>query len=208
VWILMHVPPGADVMTTASNAAKAGTPGTITPATTTMMWVQDYQTDFLELLAKYPGVVTLILGAHTHMDEYRILSANDVLDQVPAISPCFGENPAFKVYSFAGFVPKDYTSLYYDLATSPALFDTYYTFSAAYGTQGPLNSSLIQLYPQLVSDSATQNLYTYQYNSGNNSISPHTRASWNPINSANWPIFACGIGNVDEQALIDCVNAH
>jgi sphingomyelin phosphodiesterase acid-like 3 len=210
VWLLMHIPPGADVGTTTTNAAKAGTPGKITPATTAMMWVQDYQTNFLELLAKYPGVVTLILGAHTHADEYRILSANNVLDQVPAISPCFGENPAFKIYTFAenGFVPEDYTSLNYDLAISPALFSTFYTFSTTYGMQGPLNSSLVQLYSQLVSDNATQGLYTYRYDSGNNSVIPHTQASWNPINSANWPIFACAISNIDEQDFINCVNSQ
>jgi len=210
VWILMHVPPGANTGTTATNAAKAGTPTHITSSTAAMMWLPNYQSSFLQILAQYSGVVTFILGAHTHMDEYRILSANNVLEQVPAISPCFGENPAFKIFTVAGdtFTPTDYQSLNYDLATLPAQFGNFYTFSTTYNLQGALQSSLASLYPELVANGTMRNTYIYQYNSGNDSISPATQASWNSINSINWPIFACGIGKVDEQDFIGCVNSY
>jgi hypothetical protein len=68
--------------------------------------------------------------------------------------------------------------------------------------QGPLNSSLERLYPQLGSTSAKQALYMGQYNSGNN-VAP-----WNPITPANWPVFACGIGKMDQAEFIECVNSH
>jgi hypothetical protein len=41
-----------------------------------------------------------------------------------------------------------------------------------------------------------------QYNSGNN-VAP-----WNPITPANWPVFACGIGKMDQAEFIECVNSH
>lgn len=198
VWLLMHVPPGADTVTTATkNLDKYGH-----LASATMMWKPDYQGHFLQILSNYPGVVTLTLAAHTHMDEYRILSPYNVLDQAPAISPCFGNDPAFKVLTFTHhtFTPTDYRSVNYDLATLPGQFNSYYTFSAAYSMQGPLDSSLAQLYPALVTNNAKQALYRGLYESGHNSASP--------ITNTNWPVFACGIGKMAQSDFIDCVNSY
>ena len=92
--------------------------GHITTATTTMMWDQDYQATFLQILSKYPGLITHTLAAHTHMDEFRIMSPGNVLDITPGITPYFGNNPAFKVFTFSGdtLTATDYTSLNYDLS--------------------------------------------------------------------------------------------
>jgi hypothetical protein len=51
VWLLIHVPPGALTVTTASNADSNGH---ITAATASMMWEQNYQASFLTILSKYP----------------------------------------------------------------------------------------------------------------------------------------------------------
>jgi sphingomyelin phosphodiesterase acid-like 3 len=106
VWLLMHVPPGADTGTTAENFASNAT---LTTATAAMMWVPAYQESFLQILAKFPGVVTFTLAGHTHRDEFRILSSENVLDVVPSISPYLGNDPAFEVFSFtqATFTPTD-----------------------------------------------------------------------------------------------------
>ncbi len=198
VWLLMHVPPGADTVTTAkTNLDKYGR-----LASATMMWKPDYQEHFLRTLSNYPGIVTLTLAAHTHMDEYRILSPFNVLEQAPAISPCFGNDPAFKVFTFTRdrFTPTDYRSVNYNLATLPGQFNSYYTFSTAYSMQGPLDSSLARLYRALRTNSAKQALYRGQYESGHNSASP--------ITNTNWPVFWCGIGKIAQTDLIDCVNSY
>ena len=213
VWLLMHVPPGANTVSTAASIVSGH------PVSATMMMYPSYQTTFLQILAKYPGVITLILGAHTHMDEFRILSPNNVLDEVPAISPCFGENPAFKIFVLTQdtFTPTDYRSLSYDLAMMPAQFNSYYTFSTAYSMTGPLGTSLAQLYPQLATNvllttqppNTQQALYMGQYLSGDNSgINPKSAAKWNPITYANWPVFACGIGKMSQPDFEDCVNSY
>jgi sphingomyelin phosphodiesterase acid-like 3 len=220
VWLLMHVPPGANTVTTAASAIN----GKI--QSSTMMMYQSYQASFLQVLAKYPGLITMTLGAHTHMDEYRILSPSIVLDEVPAITPCFGENPAFKIFTLsqATFTPSDYSSLNYDLSKVPlpAQFSSYYTFSAAYSLQGPLGASLIQLYPELANNAALtsapatpnanaqQTHYMAQYNSGNPAWNPGGRlpAFWNPVTPANWPVFACGIGKMTQLDFEDCVNSY
>ena len=76
-----------------------------------MMWNQDYQASFLQILSNYPGIIALTLAAHTHMDEYRIMSPDNVLEITPGITPYFGNNPAFKVFTFSHytFKPTDYS---------------------------------------------------------------------------------------------------
>jgi len=204
VWLLMHVPPGADKYSTAQSIDANGH---ITTAT--MMWNQDYQTHFLQILSKYPGVITLTLAAHTHMDEYRIMSSSDVLEITPAIAPYFGNNPAFRVFTFSHdtFKPTDYRSLNYDLATNPEQFNSYYAYSKAYSERGLLNDSLAQLFPVLVTNNAKQALYRGHYFSGHNYSIPVTN-TFNPITDTNWPVYWCGIGKMEQQELIDCVNSY
>ncbi len=210
VWILMHVPPGANSQTTAQNAAKAGTPNQVNESTTAMMWDSGYQATFMQTLAKYPKVVTLMLAGHTHMDEYRILPSGNVLLQLPSISPCFGNNPAYKVLTMTPdmFLPTDYESFDYNLATMPAQFHSLYTLSSTYGARGPLSDSLERLYPQLVSIQSRRNAYTYYYASGSTGKNPLTKAPWNPINAGDWPIFSCTISKADEPDYIECVNTY
>jgi hypothetical protein len=65
---------------------------------------------------------------------------------------------------------------------------------------GLLGGSLAQLFPALVTDNAKQALYREDYFSGHNSPAY--------ITDANWPVFWCGIGHMDKQGFIDCVNAY
>jgi hypothetical protein len=204
VWLLMHIPPGADKYETAKNVDDDGH---ITTAT--MMWNQDYQTSFLQILSKYPGLITQMFTAHTHMDEYRIVSPGILAVTTPSIAPYFGNNPAFKVFTFSGdnFKATDYTSLNYDLAVNPEQFNSYYTFSTAYLMHGFLNDSLWQLYPELAAENAKQQLYREHYFSGHNYTIPVT-GTFNPITDKTWPVYWCGIGHMDKQGLIDCVNSY
>jgi hypothetical protein len=204
VWLLMHIPPGADKYSTAQNVDDNGH---ITTAT--MMWNQNYQTSFLQILSKYPGIITLTLAAHTHMDEYRIMSSSDVLEITPSIAPYFGNNPAFKIFTFSHdtFKPADYSILNYDLAANPEQFNSYYTFSAAYSMRGLLNDSLARLFPVLATKNAKQALYRGHYFSGHNYTIPVTN-TFNPIADKDWPVYWCGIDHMDEQEIIDCVNSY
>jgi sphingomyelin phosphodiesterase acid-like 3 len=211
VWLLMHAPPGADMATTAK-PANIDSSGHITTAT--MMWWPAYQTRFLNILANYPGLISLTLAGHTHMDEYRILPSSGAVEITPAISPWFGNNPAFKVFAISRdtLKPADYSSLNYDLAINPAQFNSYYTFSVAYSVQGHLDESLTRLTPALVTNSAKQALYRGHYYSGNNSSSPVTYPpfgnSYDPITDTNWPVYWSGIGNVEEADIVASVNTY
>jgi hypothetical protein len=197
VWLLMHVPPGADEGTTASSASSNGQ---ITSAS--MMWNSAYQATFLEILAKYPGLIALTLAGHTHMDEYRIMSPGNSLEITPGISPVFKNDPAFKVFTFSldTLRPIDYSSMNYDLSAMPAEFNHYYTFSTAYSEQGTLSDSLARLFPRLVNSQAQQALYRSYYYSGNVSSAS--------ISNATWPVYWAGIGKMTQQEIIDAVNSY
>jgi len=199
VWLLMHVPPGADYYKTAK---LADSKGQIDTARATMMWKPTYQTGFLQTVAKYPGVIAMTLAGHTHLDEYRILPSSEVVEITPALSTRNGNNPAYKIVTFASDTLKstDYVSIHYDLTTKPVQFTNYYTFSTAYAVQGLLNDSLTQLFPAFKTNNKKQTLYRGYYYSGNNAL--------NPITNINWPIYWCGIGNMGQPEFIDCVNSY
>jgi 3',5'-cyclic AMP phosphodiesterase CpdA len=206
VVLLMHAPPGADITSTITSASATGIP----ISTATMMWWPAYQSRFLKILSNYPGTVSLTLAGHTHTDEYRIMTASDTLEITPAIAPYFGDNPAFKVFTVSRdtLKPVDYSSMNYDIATNPSQFNSYYTFSAAYSIQGPLDASLTQLAPALVSDTSKQTRYRDYYYSGHNAASSITDTHINPVTNTSWPFYWCGIGNMGQQQFIDCVNLY
>jgi hypothetical protein len=211
VWLLMHAPPGADI---ATNAKPANVDGSGHITTATMEWWPAYQTRFLQILSNYRGVVSMTLAGHTHMDEYRILPSADALEITPSISPWFGNNPAFKVFTIARdtLKPTDYSSLNYDLTASPAQFNSYYTYTAVYSSQGLLDASLTQLTPALVTNSAKQALYRGYYFSGNNSPTPVTyppfKNSYDPITDTTWPVYWSGIGHMEEADIVTSVNNY
>ncbi|TGU74427.1 hypothetical protein E4633_02885 [Geomonas terrae] len=207
VWLLMHAPPGADLGTTAQ-PANLDADGHI--STATMMWVPQYQTRFLQILANYPGVISLTLAGHTHMDEYRVLPSSDTVEITPAIAPYFGNNPAFKVFTISGrsLKPVDYSSFNCDLAAASSTFSRYYTFSGAYSLTGDLDASLARLTPALVTNSADQALYRGHYYSGHNAPASVSDTLVNPITDKNWPIYWSGIEHMGQQELIPSVNAY
>jgi sphingomyelin phosphodiesterase acid-like 3 len=209
VWILMHVPPGAYSQ---SIAQVAPTPGDVDESDAAMNWDPDTQSLFMQTLGKYPGLVTLMLAGHTHMDEFRVLTTGDVLEQLPGISPCFGNNPAYKVLTITQntFTPTDYQSFDYDLSAlpPPSQFTNLYQFSTTYGAQGNLATSLGRLYPQFAANPTTRDTYKLLFGSGNTSVNPITLSPWNPINDVNWPIFACTISQMNQAQYVQCVNTY
>jgi len=207
VWILMHVPPGANSQGIAQVAA---TPSDVDEKTTSMMWEPGLQSTFIQTLANYPGLVTLMLAGHTHMDEFRMLPTGDVLEQLPGISPCFGNNPAYKVLTITQdtFTPTDYQSFDYNLAAMSTQFVSLYQFSTTFGAQRTLGYSLQRLYPQLGGNQSKRDMYTLLYGSGSTTVNPVTFTPWNPINNVNWPIFACTISEMDEPDYLRCVSTY
>lgn len=92
VWLLYHIPPGIDDYATARFGA---CPQRIVP-----LWKQAYASEFAALLEKYADTITASLAGHLHIDTYRLDNRTAFALTVPAISPIFGQNPAFKTLSY------------------------------------------------------------------------------------------------------------
>jgi hypothetical protein len=195
----MHAPPGVDE---GSTGQPANDDGKVTAPT--MLWVSTNQTAFLSIIEKYPGVIAMSLAGHTHMDEFRLMSPGNALAITAGISPCFGNNPAYKIFTLdnASLTPIDYSSVNCNLAVTPFQFNDYYTFSQVYGLQGPLANSLAELYPALLASNAAKSRYQSSFTSG----SPASNMA-SPISIVNWPVYWCGIEYLDEEEFINAVNA-
>jgi predicted phosphodiesterase len=194
VWIVMHVPLGIYISgVTESSGQLTGV---------AMMWYDEYQTGFLNILAEYPGLISFALAGHTHMDEYRILSPECALDVTPGISPVFGNDPAYKIFTVdnSTFAPVDYRSIKYPLAAAPNSFSDYYLFTQAYSMPSCSTASLVQLIPELAANSAAQALFRSYYYSGS--------ASQNTITTLNWPVYWSCVGNVTELDFINGFNTY
>ena len=202
VWLLMHLPPGVNTYAASKSVDSNGHIDTASTAMMSKAWKEAYQTQFFQIIAKYPGVITMTLAGHSHMDEYRVMPSSEVVEVTPSIGPSSGNNPAYKIFTFSPDTLKstDYVSINYDLAAKPVQFYNYYNFSTAYGLQGFLNDSVTQLFPELYSDNAKQTLYRGYYYSG--------ISTGNPITSTNWPCYWCSIGRMERLDFINCVNSY
>ena len=196
VWIVTHIPVGANI---SSNRELIDGSGHLEDAK--MMWVDDYQTRFLNILSAYPDTVAMIFTGHTHMDEYRLPAG--ALEVTQGVSPVDGNNPAYKIFTFTNdsFSITDYVSFFYDLSKSSGQFNSYYNFSESYFLNNFfLDVSLVELFPLFIINPIQQELYRHYYYSGND--------SGNPITDANWPAYWCGIGEMSKEDYMDCVNSY
>lgn len=90
VLIALHVPVGIDVFASLRN----------NPYAVTTLWKPEYASLFLAELQQYAGDVMAILPGHFHMDLFQIINGEIPVSFTPAISPLFGNNPAFKVFTY------------------------------------------------------------------------------------------------------------
>ena len=86
------------------------------------MWDQAYAEPFYALLRRYADTVVASFAGHTHMDDFRLIGDSHgrygFTLVTPAVSPIFGQNPAFRtvLYDTAGGILDQTT---YDLTNLP-----------------------------------------------------------------------------------------
>lgn len=94
VLLAFHIPTGIDVYGTIKNVFSS----------ILEFWQPAYNMAFQNELNQFPETVTGILPAHIHVDGFQWLMFNGVkeipVSLTPSISPIFGNNPAFKVYTY------------------------------------------------------------------------------------------------------------
>ena len=110
VWLMFHIPPGIDgyaTMVSYRSLSRPRTPfeGDLCSRAIVPMW-KPYWTDlFTHLVAEYQTTIAAMFAGHDHTDDFRVLHGNKNDAQFvlinPPISPIYGQNPAFRVVTFA-----------------------------------------------------------------------------------------------------------
>ena len=181
VILVMHIPPGID----SYNSARAGVGK---PATE--FWQSRYFAEFLDLMQSYGDIVQIALAGHTHMDDFRLLASAGTASPVafritPAISPIFGNNPAFSVLQYnvnTGEV-SDIATYFLDLAIGGAdpKWALEYRFSSAYGYSAFSPGNLQSLAAAIHSNPTVRERFAGYY----------ATSAPSPITAENWPFYAC-----------------
>ena len=153
VWLVYHIPPGIDGYATLKQGM---CPGTMVP-----MWADSYAESFYSLLRSYAGTVAASFAGHTHMDDFRLIGGDagryGFALITPAVSPIFGQNPAFRTVSYdpAGGIRDqttyDLTNLQVATATGgvPPVWRAEYTFTQLWQLPAINLPSLDRLYSMI-----------------------------------------------------------
>lgn len=188
--LLFHIPPGIDGYSSAY-----GRGGCV--AATTPFWAAAYQEQFSAIIARYAGALEPAIVSHTHMDEFRVLPGADgapllPMKIFPAVSPIFGNAPAFTVvtYDRVGGGLKDYgvwglrnLAGPASLPAAPPDWRFEYSFGAAYGEAGFDAAAATRLAAAIRENPAVRDTYTRFF--------PGIGAGSNAIKPNNWRAFAC-----------------
>lgn len=199
--ILLHVPPGINAYSSSKGSGACNS--RITP-----FWRTPYGGKFLALIQEYAGIVDYTFSGHTHMDSFTVLrdAAGKPLVAshiTPAISPIFGNNPAFTAFLYDR---KDGTVLdaaTYYLANLPEAssggtpnWQLEYVYRATYGVQDMSAASLSALARQIAAQPATRQTFETLYAA--------TTQGSNPINASNRRAYTCALTAVDSTSYATC----
>ena len=136
VWLVHHIPWGIDPYST-TNAKAPSCAAKVVP-----FMKEPFASELQALLAEYRDVIQASFSGHTHFDDYRLLidprGAVVGLDKItPALSPIFGQNPGFQVYTYdrRTGTPHDFSTWHLTNPGEPAPAAQWrfeYTFTEAY----------------------------------------------------------------------------
>jgi hypothetical protein len=199
--ILLHIPVGTDVYATLSKDSLE------TPEEVVEFWKSDFPPAFLDAIAPHEATIRGIFAAHTHMDQFLLVPLADsgtlTFEHVtPAISPLFGNNPAFEVFTYDrdDLAVSDYTTYYLPVAGAseedPPSWQVEYRFSEAYSVPDFSVPTLTELWPHLRGAGDPKMLYERYYDAGNEAATD--------FSDDNWFAYWCAIGAVTASDFLTC----
>ena len=165
VWLMFHIPPGIDgysTMISYRSLSQAAVANDLCSQAIVPMW-KPYWTDLFEhLVAEYQTTITAMFAGHDHTDDFRVLHAGETSEQFvlinPPISPIYGQNPAFRVVTFAtGGQLVDQTTYYLTnlqaaQSNVPGIWTREYSFLEEWQSPRLDATSLNTIYDQIRSD--------------------------------------------------------
>ncbi len=197
VWLVHHIPWGIDTYSTLTK------PAATCRAKVVSFLREPFASEFPALLAAYQDVLRTSIAGHTHFDDYRLLTdsrgAALVVEKiVPAISPLFGQNPAFQVFTYdrRSGEPGDFSTWYLANPGAAAVTADWrfeYTFTTAFGFPDYTPGTIAALWKGLSADATLQTTYRRLYSVGRGELpAPTLRA------------YACALGHLSVSSFTTC----
>ena len=197
VWMVHHIPWGIDPYSTIN--AKAST----CPAKVVPFLQEPFASELLALLAENRDVLQASFSGHIHFDDYRLLidergTVIGVDKVTPAISPIFGQNPGFQVFTYDRWsgAPSDFSTWYLaNPGEAPRIADWQleYTFTKAYGQPHYSPDAVETVWKAMSNDSAVQDTYRRLYNVGRGALDAGTLTA-----------YSCAVGHMDRPSFTAC----
>ncbi len=207
VWLVYHIPPGIDVFSTLHQKQSSAdqTPQVIP------FWQPVYNQQFVNLVTQYATTIVGSFAGHMHMDTFELIQAANqnvvsIVHITPAISPLFGNNPAFELFGYnrRSFAPQDYTAYYLDLSSAaaqrnaPIKWQKEYSFCESYGQPVFAATTLQAVHNGMpANQSGYRTKYDTYYNVSN-TASP-------VVGPTNWRAYWCGMTNLTVAQYLSCV---
>jgi hypothetical protein len=170
-----------------------------------------WETAFEAAAVKYRRKLDGGFAGHTHMDEFRVLSAGGrpylAIRMGPSVTTSNGNNPAFTVarYDTTSARTLDYTVFYLansgaGITPATASWRALYNFSQGYGRGGYTAAHLAQIARDIrAKQGRARATFAANYSAGQQFAG----------GAASWPFFACALANMNEPDYVGCVHgAH
>ncbi|QUP56409.1 hypothetical protein GO998_22220 (plasmid) [Ralstonia syzygii] len=196
VTLVMHIPSGIDAYSSTRTCRFSSPP---------VPYFSTANGDALtNILQRYPDQIRVIFTGHSHMDDFRVLPGIDgkpfAYERViPSISPLFGNNPGYQLYSYERTTgtPVSYWARTYATADSSntRTWQWEYEFRQAYNVGELSPDTLNTLAATIAKDPATRAKFMAFYTGGANS---------GTITNQNWPAFACALTNLSAKTFSTC----
>jgi sphingomyelin phosphodiesterase acid-like 3 len=197
VWLVHHIPWGIDPYSTTNARASS------CPANVVAFLKEPFASEFLALLVEHRDLIQASFSGHTHFDDYRLLidARGTVIgvDKVtPAISPIFGQNPGFQVFTYDRLsgAPTDFSTWSLanpGVAPRAADWQLEYTFTKAYGQSAYSPGAVETVWKAMSNDSAVRDTYRRLYNVGRGAL-----------DAAQFTAYACAVGHMDRPSFTAC----
>ncbi len=192
VLIGMHIPEGIDVYATLR----------VKLFTLIKFWDTEYQKRFQSELKNYAPQISAIFAGHLHSDWFQILTFNEK-DQIPvvgtpSISPIFGNNPGFKIFSYSLQAKQleNYITYYFPL-NSGKNWGLEYEFNRVYQSDNCGTCPISDGMTLMKQSGSLADYYKLFYDVKTQSQPIVTR--WNPY-------YWCAIWNVNQHDYKKCID--
>lgn len=205
VWVMAHIPTGVDPYSTARKMRD------ICGGEDPVMFLSS---DALaQTLAQFGDVIRLVIFAHTHMDELRLLRPAEssapavAVKMVGSISPVDGNNPSFTVAEVNAKTAElsDYHVVQASNQTGigqtgiGTQWSTEYDFDSAYGQKGMTAATVTGLIKEFTADPAARSAASQEY------LKNYYGRDESLVLKAFWPQYVCALSNDTGAEYRSCV---